>query len=79
MRTELVIRFDYGRSSRGCGGSTASSPGNRGTRRARLRTPVDVRGEDMMTVANFTVAEGEVPFVLDLVSVVPRPSRRRRA
>ena len=30
-----------------------------------LRTPVDVGGEDMTTVATFTVGEGErVPFVL---------------
>jgi GH15 family glucan-1,4-alpha-glucosidase len=56
MRMELVIRFDYGsivpwvrRTDQGLlavGGSDA----------VRLSTPVDVRGEDFRTVAEFTVS-----------------------
>ena len=66
MRTELVIRFGYG----------ATVPWmmrlDDGTRRAvagpdmmLLRTAVPLRGEDLKTVAEFTVNAGEtVPFTL---------------
>ena len=66
MRMELVIRFDYGRtvpwvrrlgehSHRAIAGADALS----------LFTPVPVRGEDMRSVAEFSVAAGErVPFNL---------------
>ena len=49
-----------------------------------LRTPVETRGEDMTTVADFEVSEGEtIPFVLTYgPSHLPVPdadqSRRRR-
>jgi GH15 family glucan-1,4-alpha-glucosidase len=65
MRSELVIRFDYGR----------IVPWVRRVQEARLavagpdalcfRTPVEVRGEDMLTVSEFTLEPGQrVPFVL---------------
>jgi GH15 family glucan-1,4-alpha-glucosidase len=65
MRLELVIRLDYGSrvpwvrrcedGIRAIGGPDA----------LRLWTPVDVRGEDFRTVAEFTVKAGEtVPFTL---------------
>jgi GH15 family glucan-1,4-alpha-glucosidase len=65
MLSELVIRYDYG----------SIVPWVRRVDHARLaiagpdalcfRTPVDVRGEDMKTVGEFTVTPGErVPFVL---------------
>jgi GH15 family glucan-1,4-alpha-glucosidase len=65
MRMELVIRFDYGsfvpwvrrvkRGMRAIAGPDA----------LLLHTPVQLRGEDLKTVAEFTVAEGEqVPFTL---------------
>ncbi len=65
MRTELVIRFDYGwivpwvRHLREClhavGGPDALC----------LTTPVDLRGEGMTTVGEFTVEEGDrIPFNL---------------
>ena len=65
MRSELVIRFDYGR----------IVPWVRRVQGARLavagpdalcfRTPVEVRGEDMSTVSEFTLEPGQrVPFVL---------------
>jgi len=65
MRSELVIRFDYG----------SIVPWVRRVDDARLavagpdalcfRTPAHTRGEDMRTVSTFTVEEGErIPFVL---------------
>ncbi len=65
MRSELAIRFDYGK----------VIPWVRRVEHARLaiagpdalcfRTPVDVHGEDMTTVSEFTLAQGErIPFVL---------------
>jgi GH15 family glucan-1,4-alpha-glucosidase len=66
MRSELVIRFDYGRIVpwvRRLDGDIRLAIA--GPDALCLRTPVEVRGEDMKTVASFTVAEGRrVPFVL---------------
>ena len=66
MRTELIVRFDYG---------TAvpwftQVAENRwmavaGPDRLMLATPVQMRGQDLRTVAEFDVAEGqEIPFSL---------------
>ncbi|HET7440491.1 MAG TPA: glycoside hydrolase family 15 protein [Terriglobales bacterium] len=66
MRTELVIRFDYGSLIPWVTHAedqtlTAVS----GPDMVVLRTPVPLRGEDRKTVGEFTVAEGEtIPFVL---------------
>jgi GH15 family glucan-1,4-alpha-glucosidase len=65
MRMELVIRFGYGSIGpwvqRIDGGIAAIA----GPDCLRLHTPVATRGEDLKTVAEFTVGEGEqVPFVL---------------
>src|SRR6185295_1674486 len=66
MHTELVIRFDYGaaipwvtrRDSRTL---TAVA----GPHLLTFRTPAEVRGENMHSVADFTLKKGEVmPFVL---------------
>jgi GH15 family glucan-1,4-alpha-glucosidase len=65
MRSELIIRFDYGR----------IVPWVRRVDDARLavagpdalcfRTPVEVRGEDMKTISEFVVKPGErIPFAL---------------
>ncbi|RZF28101.1 glycoside hydrolase family 15 protein [Paraburkholderia sp. UYCP14C] len=67
MKMELVLRFDYGFSipwvdklEHDSGIKAIVGPDN-----AVLRTPVELRGEDMKTVAEFTVTEGErVPFSL---------------
>jgi GH15 family glucan-1,4-alpha-glucosidase len=67
MKMELVLRFDYGfsipwvdRLKHDSGIKAIVGPDN-----AVLRTPVELRGEDMKTVAEFTVSEGErVPFSL---------------
>src|SRR6185295_13187707 len=56
MRMELVLRFDYGR---------AVPWVTRLPDVALLRTPVEVTGKDLTSVAEFEVGEGEtVPFVL---------------
>jgi GH15 family glucan-1,4-alpha-glucosidase len=66
MSMELVIRFDYGSIVpwvRRVDGDTRVAVA--GPDALCLRTPVDVRGQDLTTVADFVVAEGErIPFVL---------------
>jgi GH15 family glucan-1,4-alpha-glucosidase len=65
MHMQLIIRFDYGqvvpwvRKARG--GLEALA----GPDALSLRTPVQTRGKDLTTVAEFTVKRGErIPFVL---------------
>ena len=67
MRTELVIRFDYGsvvpwmRRMGGDEGRVAIA----GPDALCLRTPAELRGEDMRTLGEFAVEEGaRVPFTL---------------
>jgi GH15 family glucan-1,4-alpha-glucosidase len=66
MNTELIIRFDYGASvpwvqRTDVGDLLAIS----GPNMLVLRTPLELRGEGMTTVAKFTVSAGQtVPFVL---------------
>ena len=67
MRMQLVIRFGFGvdipwvkKSEDGSGLLAIGGPNM-----TVLRTPVETRGEDLTTVAEFEVGEGEtVPFVL---------------
>jgi GH15 family glucan-1,4-alpha-glucosidase len=67
MSMKLTLRFDYGlsvpwvtRLSHGHGIKAVVGPDT-----VVLRTPVQMRGENMHTVAEFTVSEGErIPFVL---------------
>jgi GH15 family glucan-1,4-alpha-glucosidase len=66
MRTELVIRFDYGSLipwvRRTDDGLTAIG----GVDMIRVMTPVPLRGKDFRTVGEFTVSAGErVPFTLE--------------
>jgi GH15 family glucan-1,4-alpha-glucosidase len=65
MRTELIVRFDYGSITpwvrRENGGVRAIA----GPDTIEVRTPVPLRGEHWTTVGEFDVEEGqEVPFVL---------------
>ncbi len=65
MRSELIVRFDYGSITpwvqRLNGGISAVA----GPEAIEVRTPVPMRGEDWKTIGEFDVAEGdEVPFVL---------------
>ena len=65
------------RSCPGSAASTAASARSPGPTRFCCDTDVPMRGEDLTTVAEFTVAEGErVPFVLH--AGTPRTKRRRR-
>jgi GH15 family glucan-1,4-alpha-glucosidase len=78
MRTELVLRFDYGHTipwvSRMPDGTLRAVAG---PDMVVLDTPVAVRGEDLTTVGEFDVAAGEtVPFVLTHgLSHLPPPER----
>jgi GH15 family glucan-1,4-alpha-glucosidase len=67
MRTELIVRFDYGSvvpwvrtDERGQLQLTA------GPDRLLLMTPVELRGENLKTVGEFTILEGEeIPFCMN--------------
>ena len=76
METRLVVRFDYGSIVpwvRRVDGDRILVGGPDGL---VFRTPVETRGEDLRTVAEFTVAEGEeVPFVLTWFPSHERPPR----
>ncbi|MEY2506915.1 MAG: hypothetical protein QOH01_1244 [Verrucomicrobiota bacterium] len=65
LKMELIIRFDYGRVIpwvRKRDGSLEAIAGPDGL---VLRTPIETRGEDLTTVAEFAVRKGDrVPFVL---------------
>lgn len=66
MRMELIIRFDYGSIVpwvRRCNGVLQATAG---PDTLELSTPIAVRGEDMRTVAGFSVRAGDrVPFALN--------------
>ena len=66
MRMELVLRFDYGRIVpwvRRLEDDTRIAIA--GPDAVAFRTPIEVRGENLSTVADFTVEAGErIPFVL---------------
>jgi GH15 family glucan-1,4-alpha-glucosidase len=75
MRTQLVIRLEYGSTipwvTNDYGGLSAVA----GPNALRLWTPVEMRGEDWTSVASFSVREGErASFVLDWhASHLPAP------
>jgi GH15 family glucan-1,4-alpha-glucosidase len=65
MRMELIIRFDYGSIVPWVRRQDGALHAIGGPDSLWLRTPVEVRGENFRTLAEFTVAEGErVPFTL---------------
>src|SRR5262249_45943930 len=65
MTMELVIRFDYGSIIPWVRRVDDTLTAIGGPDALCLRTPVETRGRDFTTVAEFTVAAGErVPFVL---------------
>ncbi len=78
MRLELILRFDYGESvpwvtRLGDGGVRAIA----GPHMVILRTTTPVRGEDLKTVAEFTVKEGET--VSSVLSYAPSHTSVPRA
>jgi GH15 family glucan-1,4-alpha-glucosidase len=65
VRMELVIRFDYGSAIPWVRRVDGVRQAIAGPDSLYLRTPVEVRGEGLRTVAEFTVGAGDrVPFVL---------------
>jgi GH15 family glucan-1,4-alpha-glucosidase len=65
MRSELVIRFDYGRIVPWVRRIDHTRVAIAGPDALCLRTPVDIHGEELTTVSEFSVEPGErIPFVL---------------
>jgi GH15 family glucan-1,4-alpha-glucosidase len=65
LRMELVIRFGFGTDIPWVRRTDGALLAICGQDMTVLRTPVETRGEDMTTVADFEVSEGEtIPFVL---------------
>ena len=79
MKMELIIRFDYGnivpwvrRRKRFDGLEAVAGPDA-----LILRTPVETHGEDLATMAEFTVTKGDrVPFVLTWFASHTDPPRK---
>ncbi len=66
MRMELVIRFDYGSIVPWVRRHDGTLLATAGPDTLELHTPVEVRGENMKTVAEFHIGKGErIPFSLD--------------
>ncbi len=65
MRSELIIRFDHGKIVPWVRRLDGARLATAGPDALCFRTPVEVRGENLTTVAEFTIAPGErIPFVL---------------
>src|SRR5256885_10867162 len=65
LRMELIIRFDYGDIVPWVRKRDRGLQAIAGPNALMLRTPVETRGENLTTVAEFEVEEGQrVPFVL---------------
>ena len=77
MRMELIIRFDYGSIVPWVRRMDGALHAIAGPDSVWLRTPVEVHGQNLTTVAEFTVAEGErVPFMLTWHASHERAPRR---
>jgi GH15 family glucan-1,4-alpha-glucosidase len=69
MQTQLIIRFDYGSIVPWVRRTPDGLRAIAGPETLVVRTPVPLRGENLTTVGQFDVAEGErVPFVLTWAS-----------
>jgi GH15 family glucan-1,4-alpha-glucosidase len=81
MRTELVIRFDYGSIVPWVTAVPGGIHAIAGPDALVLETPVKLHGENFTTIADFTVSAGEeVPFVLSWYpSHEPAPPRTNPA
>ena len=65
MRSELVIRFDYGNIVPWVRRVDHARVATAGPDALCFRTPVEVRGQDMRTVSEFVLRQGErIPFTL---------------
>jgi len=76
MQMELIIRFDYGLIIPWVRQAHDGLEAIAGPDALILRTPIETRGKDMTTVAEFTVKEGErIPFVLTWFASHQEPPR----
>ena len=76
MKMDLIIRFDYGHVVPWVRKQDGDLEAIAGPDALVLRTPVETRGEDLTTLADFTVAEGErIPFVLTWFPSHEKPAR----
>jgi GH15 family glucan-1,4-alpha-glucosidase len=65
MRCEIILRFDYGVFVPWVTNTDGTLKAIAGPDMTVLRTPVELRGENMTTVGEFTVTAGDkIPFVL---------------
>jgi GH15 family glucan-1,4-alpha-glucosidase len=65
MRTEITIRFDYGSIVPWVHRTDGERVAIAGPDALLIRTPIELKGENMMTVAEFTVGTGDrVPFTM---------------
>ncbi len=78
MRMDLVVRFDYGFTTPWVQRIDHTLRAIAGPDALILQTPVRTRGEDLTTVAEFTVGEGEqIPFCLTWYPSYQEPPPRR--
>jgi GH15 family glucan-1,4-alpha-glucosidase len=76
MKMELIIRFEYGLVIPWVRRAHDGLEAIAGPDGLILRTPVETRGEDLSTVADFTVKTGErIPFVLTWFASHEEPPR----
>ena len=76
MQMELIIRFEYGLIIPWVRKAHDGLEAIAGPDALILRTPIETRGKDMTTVAEFTVKEGErIPFVLTWFASHQEPPR----
>ena len=76
MKMELIIRFDYGQIVPWVRKRNGDTEAIAGPDALVLRTPIETRGEDLTTVAEFNVAQGDrIPFVLTWFASHDEPPR----
>ncbi|HEX4629911.1 MAG TPA: glycoside hydrolase family 15 protein, partial [Chthoniobacterales bacterium] len=77
LKMELIIRFDYGRIIPWVRKLDGSLEAIAGPDALVLRSPIETHGEDLTTVAEFTVSKGErIPFVLTWYASHKKPPRK---
>jgi GH15 family glucan-1,4-alpha-glucosidase len=76
MKMELIIRFEYGQIVPWVRKKNGDIEAIAGPDALVLRTPIETRGEELTTVAEFNVTQGErVPFVLTWFASHEEPPR----
>jgi GH15 family glucan-1,4-alpha-glucosidase len=76
MKMELIIRFDYGQIVPWVRKKNGDVEAIAGPDAIVLRTPIETRGEDLTTVAEFNVTQGDrIPFVLTWFASHEEPPR----